>query len=180
MSLYERISELWERAKDTFSRLKSSKKGLYLCAAMGISAMLLILFSGDSAGGKTPESADPSPSVNALDEAEFIRRTEEELADILCVIDGVGDTKVMVTAKGSNEFVYAENRSERREEEEYVILKKGSEEEALIKTVNAPKITGVVVVCEGGGSDRVKEEVYRAVTAALDIPSGSVHVAKMK
>lgn len=180
MSLYERAAALWEKAKDFFSRLKGSKKGLYLCALLGISAMLMILFS-DS--GKREEISDNSaalPPGGISGDSDFIRRTEEDLESILCAIDGVGDTKVMVTAKGSEEFVYAENESEGKEEQKHVILKKGSEEEALVRTVNSPKITGVVVVCEGGGSDRVREEVLRAVTAALDIPSSSVHVAKMK
>lgn len=183
MSIYERLVDLWEKisekTKQIFSRLKGSKRGLYLCAGLGLCAMLMIL-SGDGDKGEISESSDQKPSEEALSEADFIRRTEEELADILCAIDGVGDTKVMVTAKGSREYVYAENESERKEEKDHVILKNGSKEEALVKTVNAPKITGVVVVCEGGGSDRVKEEVVRAVTAALGIPSGSVHVSKMK
>ena len=183
MSIYERLADLWEKfsakARELFSRLKGSKRGLYLCVGLGLCAILMIL-SGDSGKEEIPETAGSEPSEEALDEADFIRRTEKELESILCAIDGVGDTKVMVTAKGSREYVYAENESERKEEKDHVILKNGSKEEALVKTVNAPKITGVVVVCEGGGSDRVKEEVVRAVTAALGIPSGSVHVSKMK
>lgn len=195
MSIYERTVYLWEKisakARELFSRLKDSRRGLYLCAGLGICAILMIL-AGDSdkekisesensgRSGKSVYSGQSGYSGEAMDEADFIRRTEEELEGILCAIDGVGDTKVMVTAKGSREYVYAENESERKEEKDHVILKNGSKEEALVRTVNAPKITGVVVVCEGGGSDRVKEEVVRAVTAALGIPSGSVHVSKMK
>ncbi len=189
MSIYERMTDLWEKnsakAKELFARLKDSRRGLYLCAGLGICAILMIL-AGDSDKEEIPETANSGrsgysgQSEESIDEADFIRRTEEELEGILCAIDGVGDTKVMVTAKGSREYVYAENESERKEEKDHVILKNGSKEEALVRTVNAPKITGVVVVCEGGGSDRVKEEVVRAVTAALGIPSGSVHVSKMK
>ncbi|MDE6592387.1 MAG: hypothetical protein K2K57_04905 [Oscillospiraceae bacterium] len=183
MSIYERFADLWEKisakAKELFSRLKDSKRGLYLCAGLGLCAMLMILL-GDGGKEEVSEVTDSELSEEALSEEDFIRRTEDELEGILCAIDGVGDTKVMVTAKGSREYVYAENESERKEERDHVILKNGSKEEALVKTVNAPKITGVVVVCEGGGSDRVKEEVVRAVTAALGIPSGSVHVSKMK
>ena len=59
-------------------------------------------------------------------------------------------------------------------------MKKDKNEEALVRKINAPSITGVVAVCEGGDSDRVREEIYRTITAALGIPSNRVYVTCME
>lgn len=172
----DRYREGMGRLRDWLSGAAGSKRGLAVCVFLGLGAMLLLLFSG----GEPKEQPQPEGQTEGISKQDYILETQKSLEDILSAIDGVGDTCVLVTAGGSEEYIYAENESDRREERDHVILKKGSSEEALVRTVNAPKITGVVVVCEGGGSDRVKEEVTRAVTAALDIPSNSVHVAKMK
>ena len=39
----------------------------------------------------------------------------------------------------------------------------------LVKKIIRPKISGVVVVCGGGGDITLKERVIKAVSAALDI-----------
>lgn len=172
----DRCMEGLQRLRDRFMRLPGDKRGLAVCVIIGAGAMLMLLFSGR---GAAPEAA-PEEAEGVSSEGDFILETQKSLEEILSAIDGVGETRVMITAGGSEEYIYAENESDRKEEKDHVILKKGSSEEALVRTVNAPKITGVVVVCEGGGSDRVKEEVVGAVTAALGIPAGSVHVAKMR
>lgn len=48
----------------------------------------------------------------------------------------------------------------------------------MLITQLEPKVQGVVVVCDGGGSASVVERIINAVTVAVDIPSNKVSVAK--
>lgn len=48
----------------------------------------------------------------------------------------------------------------------------------IIKLIQ-PKIRGVAVVCEGGGSDAVRQEITQAITAVLDISASRVYITKM-
>lgn len=165
-------------------RLTGSKRAMTIAAGLGILGMLLILFSGgsdDAPAQKIETDVRTDSASNVSQWTDYKTAAEQELAGILSAIDGVGKVQVMITVSGSEEYVYAEsvNSAAEREEREYVILKNGSAEEALVQSVKAPVIKGVVVVCEGADSDRVRERVYRAVTAALQIPTTLIYVAPM-
>ena len=49
-----------------------------------------------------------------------------------------------------------------------------------IETVETPAITGAVIACSGFDSPAVQEQIYRAVSAALGIPTGKIYVTKLK
>lgn len=49
----------------------------------------------------------------------------------------------------------------------------------IIKLIQ-PKIRGVAVVCEGGGSDAVRQEITQAITAVLDISASRVYITKCR
>lgn len=164
-----------EKLRDLFR----GRNAVWVCCILGILGMVMILFSG------SPEKAEETnvgEQTQICGTDEFCRNTEARLEELLKNIDGVGDVRVMITAGSSGEYVYAvSSRSDSdRKEQDYVVLKKGSEEEALIQNVLSPKITGVVVVCEGGGRDKVREEVYNTVSAVLGVGSGKIYVAQMK
>ena len=52
--------------------------------------------------------------------------------------------------------------------------------EALVKKTLEPKISGAVVVCEGGDNIQISEKVIRAVSTALGISSSKVCVEDKK
>ena len=56
----------------------------------------------------------------------------------------------------------------------------GNGKSALIETVEVPEITGAVVACTGCDSPIVAERIYKAVSAALGIPSGKIFVTKLE
>ena len=110
---------------------------------------------------------------------EYQKEIEEQLVNILQEINGVGRVKVMVTIEGSTEYVYAEEYNTKNDNTEdktsqsyqnkYVIVDNGNTKEALVKKVLKPKVSGVIVVCEGGTSPIISEKIYQAVSAVLDI-----------
>lgn len=78
---------------------------------------------------------------------------------------------------GENADPEGKNSIERKDE--YVIIDSSSGEQGIVVRRAEPKVRGVAVVCEGGGSDKVCAQITQAVTALLDISSARVSVAKM-
>ena len=61
-----------------------------------------------------------------------------------------------------------------------MLVGSGSSQSALVEQTQDPWITGVVVVCEGGDSIQVKEQVYQAVSVACSISTAQIYVTAMK
>ena len=60
-----------------------------------------------------------------------------------------------------------------------MIIGGGNEKNALIETIETPEITGAVIACTGCDSPTVRERIYKAVAAALGIPTGKIYVTKL-
>ena len=91
--------------------------------------------------------------------SEYKAQLEEELEDMLSEIEGVGKCSVNVTFSDGERYAYSGSR---------------------VISVTPPKVLGVGVVCEGGGSAGVSERITEAVTALFDIRANRVCVMKMK
>lgn len=163
-----------------------TKKPAFLkfAAALGILMIIIILFS-DGSDRKKEEKSRENASENEIsfESADiYAAETEDRLCGILMEIEGVGKAKVMLTLTSTEEYVYAETQKvdSSRSENSYVIIDKGSQKEALLKKINNPAISGVLIVCEGGDDPRVCERIYLAVSTALNIPTSKIYVAEMK
>ena len=169
-----------DRLKELYSRLTGSRKAMTAAAAVGVAGMLMILFFGGSRNEEPKENIVTEPASNVW--TDYRSDTERRLEELLSAIDGVGDVKVMISFSSTEEYIYAqaEKVNGEKTESEYVTVRNGNSEEALLKQVSTPAITGVAVVCGGGKSDRVREEIYRTVTAVLGIPAGRIYVAAME
>lgn len=167
------------------NKLKAKNK-ITLIVIVGIIGIVLILFSEIF----KPDTKKPKTSIKELDvnTEEYKDQMQDELVNILSQIQGVGEVKVMVTIEGSTEYVFAEEENTKQDssadkvsenyQNKYVIVDNGNTKEALVKKILKPKISGVIVVCEGGNSPSVSEKIYRAVSAVLDIPANKICVAK--
>ena len=112
--------------------------------------VVLILFSFSGVN-------DSSDSDDTLE--EYKKELEHELTELCSDIDGVGKCKIYVS--------FAEG-----EKTEY----KGSNVIVRIP----PKVQGVTVICEGGDSIRVKQELSECITALFDIGANRICVLKME
>ena len=173
---------------EKLKNMKKDKKRLTVITALGICGMLLIMLSSVLPSGKGGgiEKAE-TPAAPLSDEADiYCRRTEEKLADFLSSIDGVGEVRVYLTVGSGERYVYAEEgRSSKsgdkaEEESKYVMIGGGDGRSALVETVRCPEITGAVVACSGCDSPVVCEKIYKAVSAALGIPTGKIYVTKLE
>ncbi|MDY3792973.1 MAG: hypothetical protein SOZ56_10950 [Oscillospiraceae bacterium] len=172
--------ELLDKLKNIYSRLTSSKKAMTIAAFLGIAGMIMILLSGGKEDEVQKESVPETQEESVW--TDYCPQTERRLEELLSTIDGVGEVKVMITVSSTEEYIYAQSESVNGDKKEngYVTVRTEKGEEALLKQVNTPVITGVAAVCEGGRSDRVREEIYRTITAVLDIPPSKIYVTAME
>lgn len=170
---------------DMINKIKElAKKPFFLKAAVaaGLLMIILILVS-DFKGEEEKERSDADVNVLSFTSAElYADETEKRLCETLTEIEGVGKAKVMLTITSTEEYVYAESvkSGTSQTENSYVIIDKGSQKEALVKKINNPAISGVLIVCEGGDDPKVCERIYNAVSTALNIPTNKIYVAEMK
>ncbi|MDE7289684.1 MAG: hypothetical protein K2N71_09335 [Oscillospiraceae bacterium] len=170
---------------DIINKIKEvAKKPFFLKAAVaaGLLMIILILVS-DFKGEEEKERSDADVNVLSFTSAElYADETEKRLCETLTEIEGVGKAKVMLTITSTEEYVYAESvkSGASTTENSYVIIDKGSQKEALVKKINNPAISGVLIVCEGGDDPKVCERIYNAVSTALNIPTNKIYVAEMK
>lgn len=156
-------------------KLPENRKFIYGAVIVGIIGMLMIVFSGGEKE-EIPENTSDSTAFSQNDAYEA--KLENRLAEILSGIQGVGKVDVMITLSSSEEYIYAEetDTSSDRQQTEFVIADKGG----VVTKVNSPKVTGAVIVCEGGGNTQVCEKVYEAVSVALGLPSNRICVVGME
>ena len=180
--------------KQTFEKLKSAftsdKKLAVLCAVGVLGVLLLVISEFRPSDGKKAEKQSVTAAQNQETYAEDI---EKRLTEIVSSIDGAGKTRVMVTLDSGAEQVYAKNEKIKSDtsggtaiekenfsnEKEYVLIETDGNEGGMIIKLIQPKIRGVAVVCEGGGSDAVRQEITQAITAVLDISASRVYITKM-
>lgn len=160
--------------------------GTKLIVILGLAGMALILFSDVLIPDKEAVKQETASDDVLTDYESFVNEMELRLKTTLEKIDGVGRADVMITASGSGEYIYAKDEkidtdSESvSKDEKYVIIGGSGQKQALVRKIDNPEISGVVVVCEGGESSVVKEKVYNAVAAAFNIPSQKIFVAGSK
>lgn len=167
---------------DWLGRISGKKKNVRLVLALGLAGMLLIFiseFTGTERKNSVMDTAAEDPYE------DYAAGTEKRLADILGKIDGVGRVSVMVTAEGTKENIYEQEVKEsssgekgsRQSENSVVIVQHDGDRDALVRKTVDPAVKGVIVVCEGGNSSRIKEKICCAVSVSLGIETSRIYVA---
>ena len=164
---------------EALKRLKNSDKRIKVAVALGLIGILLLGLSEAVPHEKKAAERDVSYT-------EYTAELEKKTQDIISSIDGVGECKVMLTLKNSNESVFAKNNTENSDsgnysrESEYVLYDGENGEEPVLVKEYFPQVMGVVVVCSGGDSFAVRESVIACVSSLYDIPTTKISVSKLK
>ena len=142
---------------------------IYILGAMGVILLMLPILSG---GGKTEVQEEH-------EEADYCALLEARLEAILREISGVGEVKVMITAKNYGEVRLAkdENGSERKT---VVLNQKGGGERTEVIEESYPELQGVLIAADGGGSASVKAALTEAVSALLGVEAHRIKVFARK
>ena len=177
------IKEIKGKVMDFFSGQNKTR----LIMILGIAGIILIMLSElIPDGNDKEEDVSISTDVVTEDTYEYKRQIETELTKILGEIKGVGELEVMVTIEGTTEYVYAEEletdndadgeKTSEQYQNKIVMNEVDGNKEALVKKIIKPQISGVIIVCQGGGDLSLKERLIKAAATALDLPSGRICV----
>lgn len=137
-------------------------------------------------------------SLSGSDE-DYARQLEQRLREMLSHMEGVGQVRVMITLKSSQELVIEKEQPYLRStttendgqggsrsviqvetEENTVYRTDGNMSEPYVVKTLPPEIEGVVVVAEGAGSGTVDRTIVEMVQALFGVEAHKVKVVKME
>lgn len=172
--------------KSFFAKLSEKDKRIKMIVVLGLVGIVLIFVSELLPEQSKEEAAVISDDPVTEDTYSYKLQTENELIKMLEQIKGVGNVSVLVTIEGTTEYVYAEEldtvtdkdgeQSKEQYQNKIVMTEQNGQKKALVKQIIKPKISGVMIVCEGGGNASVNERVIKAVSTALNLPTSKICV----
>lgn len=142
-------------------------------AALGL---LLLLFGGKS---KTAMDPDQVPAASADEEEAYREELEKRLEALCSEVRGVGEVRVVLTLSSGYSSVYATEEG-RDGSLSLATVGSGSNQAAVILSRTPPEIAGVGVVCDGGGSSAVRQELTELISAVCHLPSNRIYVTEAR
>ncbi len=126
-------------------------------------------------------------NIDTFSDNVYIEMLETKISNIVSMIDGAGDSAVIISISSTAESVYVkenkksydnDNNKTKSETEDSIITMKdeNGNEYALVTKQLMPKISGVTVVCDGGNNITVKNSIINAVSTLLGIGANNVCV----
>lgn len=176
-----------EQIKTGLRRLFSQNKDkkLRFLVLLGLVGILLIALS-EWLPRRTSQEGAPSSVGGTVSVAQVESALEKRIAALIGQVDGVGDCRVMVTLESGSRFVYAADQTYNGTADNYggsektLLVETDSGPVGLLVTEIQPSVKGVAIVCDGGGDPAVCRQVTGLVSAAFNISSGRICVAKQK
>lgn len=110
-------------------------------------------------------------------------RMEQRLEELLGSVDGVGKVRVMLTFEGTGEKKVEKDESITADEsrKETVYEEHGSSERTpYVTSETNPRVEGILVIAQGGGNSRVKQEILEAAQALFGIDAHKIKIMKME
>ena len=155
---------------------------LLLCAVVGVALILIgnkewSFLSGANKAADVQEQ-DPLTVYTTL--------TEQRIAALCESVCGVDHVTVVVTLEGDFTYIYATDSetSERdgviEQHTTYVTVGSGSNETTVLLTRQYPRVSGIGIVCRGGGDATVRREILSLLSAAYGIPTNQIYIAEAK
>lgn len=163
------LQKFWNKYKH------SLKKDIFvhILVILGLIGILCITLSSCLESETEPEEQETVASTESVSQETYRLALQNQLAEMLTQIAGVGKAEVLVTLQGSEAYHYAQEA-----DSSYVTVG-GSQKEALVESVSLPAVTGVIVACEGGGKSTTQEIVYQTVSVACGLRLSQIYVTKL-
>lgn len=164
---------------EKFSGIFAFLKKNAMLLILGVGCVAVMLYAGSALQEKKAESVKIEEKN---DDDSFIELTEKKLKQLLENTSGVGKCEVMITLQSSSEYVYAQEEKSGNYgvDSSYKTVTDGKSETPVVIKKQTPSIAGVAVVCDGGGSSSIKNEVTELICKILSIDGAKVSVNKRK
>lgn len=111
----------------------------------------------------------------------------DELASILCLIEGAGDVRVLLTEAVGEQTIYQSdgdtssgNNTTSQRSKTVIITNKEKAQIGLVKQINPPQYLGAVIICKGADKPTVRLAIVDAVSKITGLSSDKISVIKMK
>lgn len=134
-----------------------------------------------------PEKRQTETPLAVQNEMITEASVESRLGEILSLVDGAGETQVLLTVFSGEETIYQVDESVQKNTDSsdtkittITITNKEKAETGLIRQVIPPKYLGAIVVCRGGDDPSVKLAVVEAVSKVTGLGADQISVLKMK
>lgn len=120
------------------------------------------------------ENIDSSKSLNS--------NLESKISNILSQISGISEVSVLITYDQDSKKTPVYNTKEIQKTDEKTLEKSvayneaGSSKEAIIETVETPKINGVIIVAKGANNVELRSRIASAVSSLTSVPVYKVQV----
>ena len=147
--------------------LKKNKK-FYLIILFAAVGIILLLVGGENTAKTEDTKEDQMLS-------EYTREVEEKIKELCSKVKGVSDVSVAVSFESGFEYVYA-----RDDDGDIAMSGSGSTKNAVKIKEKMPVISGIGVVCKGGGDPAVQKKLLDLLSAAFGISSNKIFIAEAK
>ena len=150
----------------------------YVLLVIAVGAVLLLLPTG---GRDSPQPEEPAREEGASFDLEGFER---KLERALSLVEGAGETQVVLTLDGGSRQVLARNQDKDGNgggSNTVVTVGKGSGQQEVVplQTV-APQFRGALIVCPGGGDAATRLRLIEAVSALTGLGSDRISVCASK
>lgn len=161
----------------------NSKKnsGKIIFIVLGVALGVFLLIYGSYAEKKNDSTqTDISDDSAEMDADAYARDAESRIAQLCGSVSGVSNVHVSVTLSGGYNAVYAQNSQSGSSgyKNEFVLTGNGSSEKALLIGYSVPQISGVGIVCTGGGDSEIRREIIALVGAAFGVSTNKIYVTE--
>jgi len=139
-----------------------------------------------STGSSTGETAENTQgAVTSVD--TYKKNLEEELTEFLSSVAGVGEVKVLIYMKESQEYIVEKDKpvvnskngeSSQESKDEVTVYTKNDngDEIPFITQTKSPAIDGVIVAAQGAANEAVRLQIVRLVMALYGVEANKVEV----
>lgn len=185
---------------NVFRKIFQDKKNYYnILVAVFLGILLLFLsnnlFKSNNNKNNSIDYKGQSIEVNDSNNT-YESQLEKRLEAILCQVAGVGNVDVMITLENGREIVtkddiIKENATTNEEtingdkrqiisdKSQSTTVKTSGDEPIILKEIS-PKISGVLIVAQGGGNVEIKNILISATNALLGVEIHKIEVLEMK
>ena len=175
------MSERWKEIKKKYWPPGKDQLLILILLGLLLAVIAVPVKSGqEEAAGSEENMVQEMP---ASSEEDYCSRLEARLEALLVQVEGVGRVQVMLTLEGSRERRVEKDRtfSEQGNEEETVYEELSGRERIPYVTLEInPKVEGVLVIAEGGGNSRIRQEILEAAQALFGIDAHKIKIMKME
>ena len=163
------------------------KKGGLLLFLSVVGVLLLLfgdripqLLTADQNGGKAQEETPQQED----EVRQYASALTKEIEGLCASLQGVGEVRAAVSLQGGFTYLYATDSEKRHDaqgqqqsSQSYLTVGSGASEHAVLVARIPPAISGIGIVCEGGGDAAVRAELIALLSAAYDVGSNRIYVA---